>query len=121
MSLARSIKINTNDADVHEQLLRIVTRISSILPNSVIRAFGSLARGELTVESDLDISVIVPDDIDTQELRKKIRTGCILSHPWPLDLIFFNVSHYENRSKIGGVCFDIAEEGIELYPVWKLQ
>lgn len=120
MGLGRAQKISSHDEDIIKQLRRIVARVSTLAPESRVIAFGSLARNELTAESDLDLAVIVTNSVQIEELRRQIRTGFVVSHPWPVDLLIFNEDRYKARSTFGGICFDIAVDGVELYPEWKL-
>lgn len=47
-------------------------QVRELAPQTVIRLFGSAARGERQELSDIDIYVELPDDADSPELRERI-------------------------------------------------
>ena len=97
-------------------LNRIKTTISDIAPDATIILYGSFARGEENVESDIDILILLEKDKITWEDEKEIsfllydiefETGKIIS-PLILSKKEWKIKHritpfYENVSKEGVV------------------
>jgi predicted nucleotidyltransferase len=111
--------LDKNDPFWQRELKGIVSHIQKIQSDCQIFIFGSFVEGRFTDASDLDLAVIVPDGISSRELYKKIYSAGKF-YSWPIDLLIFPQSHFVKQSEIGGVCFDIRETGVELYPTWRL-
>lgn len=119
MAFAGFRKIAKDDINVQSSLKDYVERISVLYPQARLVAFGSLARDQLTAASDLDLAMIVSDEISPKDAYRKMK-AVNKPVPMPVDLLVFRKSDFEVRSNIGGVCFDIREDGKELYPNWEL-
>lgn len=121
MSLARLRSVNTADPRWSELLRSIVARIRAVEPACQIRVFGSFARDQFTEASDIDIAVILDPGLRAtpKEVRSRLSAGGPLSR-WPVDLIVLPGEYFQSRKEGGGVCVDIEQEGIELYPEWRL-
>ena len=119
MSLLRLRRISEQDPYWETLLKGIIARVLQIEPAVTIYIFGSFVENRFTAESDLDLAVIVPDEASPKAFLQKIYQAGRLSD-WPLDLLVFRKSDFAKKSQIGGVCFDIRESGIELFPVWRL-
>jgi len=98
-----------NDLDLfRENILKLV-------PAEAIYLFGSYAYGTPTDESDLDVYVVVPDDVedlgdlygDVQLLWRK--------RPIPLDLLMGRSSVFNRRKNGPTLERVIAEKGTMLY------
>lgn len=119
MSLLRLNKLSTSDPYWENLLHKILERIVDLEPRARVYIFGSFVEGRFTAESDLDLAVIVPDTWSTKIFLQKIYEAGRLS-TWPLDLLVFKEVYFNEKSLIGGVCFDVKESGVELYPNWRL-
>jgi predicted nucleotidyltransferase len=119
MSLLRLKRLSTADPFWEELLKGIIERVLRVQPQESVYLFGSFVNDKFTVESDLDLAVIIPDDDSPKNFLQKIYEPGRLSQ-WPLDLLVFRSSDFIRKSEIGGVCFDIKESGVELYPKWSL-
>lgn len=74
--------------------------------------FGSFGRGTPNVTSDLDVAVIVDDQVSKPKLKKPLKGV------FPVDFVVVSKSEFEQKSSVGGICFSIADEGVEVYPNW---
>ncbi len=119
ISLSRLQDVNLNDPSWERRLRQMVERVLSCEPSATIFIFGSFASGRFTAESDLDIAVIVPDEVNTKKFYDQLFEKRQITD-WPLDIVFLKKSQFEHRSQIGGVCFDIRETGKMLHPKWEL-
>ncbi|HPI40369.1 MAG TPA: nucleotidyltransferase domain-containing protein [Pseudobdellovibrionaceae bacterium] len=119
MSLAKLKDVNRRDPYFLNLLKKIVSRIIDVDKNARIYIFGSFVVDRFTAESDLDIAVIVPDHWSSRVFIEKIYEVGFLSS-WPLDLLVFKEKDFAIKKEVGGVCVDIAESGVELYPQWRL-
>jgi DNA polymerase sigma len=120
MSLGRLKRISNRAHQWEEILKSLISRITRLESSCSIYIFGSFVRDELTAESDIDLCVIVPDSISPKQFYKDLYSSGPVSPSWPLDLLIFRKSDYDRKSNIGGVCFDIKIDGVELYPFWRL-
>lgn len=120
MSLARLKTLKTDGKTWKPILEKIVKRISAVESNCKVFIFGSFAEHRFTAESDLDIAVIIPDSWSEKHFLQEVYQAGPLS-TWPLDLVVLKKSRFEKRKDIGGVCFDIRESGIQLFPDWNLK
>ncbi|MGH9604823.1 MAG: nucleotidyltransferase domain-containing protein [Terracidiphilus sp.] len=96
--------------------LAVKTAIEVAHPSRVI-VFGSWARDEATVDSDLDLAVFVPDEREDEigELRKKIRSG-LDGLRMSIDLIIAPEGYVrEFLSSINSVYYQIINEGKLVY------
>lgn len=100
-----------------ELLLKIKKSIKSIVPNAIIILYGSYARGEEEVESDIDILILLDKDKVTWNDEKKVK--------YPLYDIEFDIGKiisplvlskkdWETRHHITPFYENIINEGIVL-------
>jgi len=120
MSLLRLKDISTESPYFKDLLQGLIGKIKTLEPNSTVYIFGSFINKKFTAESDLDIAILIPDSWKPKDFLDQLYSNGPISS-WPIDLLVFRHSYFNEKSQIGGVCFDIAEEGIELYPEWRLQ
>jgi predicted nucleotidyltransferase len=62
-------KVNPSKAGL---LAACATAIRQVVPEAEVILYGSVARGEETAESDIDLLVLVPQEV-TYELKQKLR------------------------------------------------
>ena len=77
--------------------------------------FGSAARGDLTVASDIDMALVFNDQTEIGAARRALAAK---GRPdsWPQDILYYTRDDFRRRSRIGGAAQIIAEEGRRLYP-----
>lgn len=76
--------------------------------------FGSLADGQVTPDSDVDLLVVMPHDGQTWEAAARIRQR--VPPPFPLDLLVRDPERYRQRILAGDVLSrDIEENGKVLH------
>jgi HEPN domain-containing protein len=80
---------------------------------------GSASHALMTTASDVDFVVI----LDEKKDLKKTNRDLVLSRnqdPWPQDVILITEENFSERSKIGGIHFIAASEGIEVFPRFEM-
>lgn len=99
-----------------DQLIADATKIivEKANPKRIV-LFGSRARGEAHVDSDLDFLVILPDGTSSTEIRKAI-DHALMSPYASYDLIVYTESEYELKLREGWIIFDeISRDGKVVY------
>ena len=82
-------------------------------PQKII-LFGSYAYGTATVDSDVDLLVMM--DTKEKPLHAAARIAAAVDHPFPLDIIVFTPSNWEASLKRKGIfATEVMAKGIVLY------
>jgi len=96
--------------------LAVKTAIEIAKPSRVF-IFGSWARGEATIDSDLDLAVLMPDDRSSEipglytQIRKELATMRM-----SLDLILIPEEYFSRfHSSINSLYYKIAHQGRLIY------
>jgi|GEM_PF-2766483 len=116
MSLARLYKVVRTDKAIIGQLRSLLTDIKNVCTPQKVVVFGSAARNQMSGASDLDVAIILDNHEEVIHFRKKFRRSKII---YPLDILVFSQQEYLAKKDVGGVCFDIAVEGVEIFPNWE--
>ncbi len=116
MSLLRLQKLDTSQKEWAILLSDIAGKCVAAGNVNHIFVFGSFARGEMSQASDLDIAIILRDGVQRREYRRSLPSPLA---SWPLDLIIVNQSRFDATKAVGGICLEIHQDGIELFPIWK--
>lgn len=96
---------------VEEALQRLIREAN---PRKII-LFGSHARGDHSVDSDLDFLVILPEVKDRRAEMVRLR-GCLSGLGVPADvLVFSEVQVQKWRDVAGTILYPALREGILLY------
>jgi predicted nucleotidyltransferase len=96
-----------------------VKKVVEIAKPSRVFLFGSWPRGEATVDSDLDLAILVSDDRKSEigEMHSKIRDG-LRGIPMSIDLIIASEGHVaEFLSSVNSVYYKIVHRGKLVYDV----
>lgn len=120
MSLLRLLPFPLDSEELKKLLHQVVNKLVLVEPKSKIFLFGSIASGQQNAESDIDLAVIIPDSLKVKQYLQSLKVHRPLCN-WPLDLIIFNEKSYKAKALVGGVCFEVANKGLELYPVWSFE
>jgi len=99
---------------INPELERIVEQIVERFHPQKIILFGSQAYGKPSIESDVDLMIIM----ETKErvVRKAAEISASIDHPFPLDILVYTPSEIEKRLKWGdGLVYDAIKKGIVLY------
>ena len=81
-----------------EKIDNIKESILKYVPAKYIFLFGSYAYGEPTEESDIDIYVVTPDNVDNfSELNTKIMVDLSYKKMFFIDLLFNTESTFNSR------------------------
>ncbi len=100
---------------VSEQIDRMVKRIVKKFDPERIILFGSHARGDAGLDSDVDLLVVMPVEGSIVELRLDIREA-LHSIPVPVDIIVTTPEDFDWRKDfVGTIEWPAAREGKVLY------
>ncbi len=88
--------------------------LGRFLPTRV-SVFGSLARGDGSDCSDVDLLVIVSEKGDVARCRSAL-AGLGAQLNIPVDVLVYDEATFEERCAVGGVCRIAADEGLILWP-----
>ena len=98
-----------------ETLNTLVAQIRQVIDPKQIILFGSAARGTLAKDSDLDILIVVPDNVNQRELRMLIRRN-LRGFVYPVDILTITTSALDkHKDNIGLIYHDVIREGRTLY------
>ena len=82
-------------------------------PQKII-LFGSHAYGTATVDSDVDLLIMM--ETEKKPLHVAAQIAAAIDHPFPLDIIVFTPSDWNASLKRKGVCAtEVMMKGIVLY------
>jgi Nucleotidyltransferase domain len=115
MSLCRLAPFEFSVQDIEILLRDACNRLQAIDGVERVFLFGSFATGTQHNESDIDFAVIVSDLVPHRQTSINAQRA-MNGFPWPTDIVVVPSKEYQRKSQIGGVCFDIAADGIELFP-----
>ena len=99
------------------KLERILKSNSSI---SRIILVGSAVHFQMGENSDVDLVIIHPDDCDQKQIRSDLAKNRG-QDMWPEDLLIVSESFFLKRSKLGGIYWIAATEGVEIFPRFDLR
>lgn len=105
------------DQRIEAELKLITQLILGTVPVHRIYLFGSYAGGTPHADSDLDIYVVMPDDVDIREIdaMRAIRKGIRDKTSMPVDVLVNKESTFSQRAANPTMERKIAREGILLY------
>ena len=95
-----------------QQIIDHVVRLAR--PLRVV-VFGSVARGEATEQSDLDLLVVVPDGVRRRETAQRLYVD-VPRHGVPIDIVVATPALLEQRGAATGLVYRAAlSDGVEVY------
>jgi uncharacterized protein len=84
-------------------------------PQKVI-AFGSVARGEATSDSDIDLIVVLDDDTPPERMTAKAVAEARAGYSGPVDIIPCRASKLYDRARaIGSFAHIVMRDGVSVY------
>ncbi len=97
----------------------IVRAILSVVGDDAVKIilYGSVARGDNTWESDVDIAVVIHGELDrqTDRLLTKVVTGLDLKYDTVVSVIDIEAEHFETWRDTLPFYVNIEKEGITLW------
>ncbi len=87
--------------------------VTTVRPEAVY-LFGSAARGELSSHSDLDFLIVCRDTMAMNAARRGMRRTLPRTE-FPIDLVWMTSDEFWTRKTVGGVAYEAAEAGVQLY------
>jgi uncharacterized protein len=100
---------------LQEHLQELINRIvESVRPLSIV-LFGSAARGEMGIDSDVDILVLMPDGTHRRHTAQFLHTK-FFGIPFAVDVIVATPADIKKYGKTNGLIYqEIIEEGVTIY------
>mgnify|MGYP001136479807 CR=1 FL=1 len=106
---------SANYLKIAEILARHLVREHEGLIHSIV-LFGSVARGESTEESDIDLLVVGEFPLSVKQQIQSIRFDYGLEHEVYIQLMFYRTSDLEDQMRMRSwLAIDIANEGFTLH------
>ena len=103
------------DMMFEDKIRMIVDRVTKHYDPKAIIVFGSVARGDSTEDSDLDIAIIMDSDLSEHERNVKVRV-CIGSIGMAMDLLVFTPKEIEaERDDETSIVSEIMRTGEVVY------
>ena len=101
---------------VDETLLdEIVRRVLVVARPDRIILFGSVATGQMTNNSDIDLLVVEPNPANTRDRSVEIRDA-VGNIGYPVDLIVMRTERFERTKRvIGGIAYPANKYGRVVY------
>ena len=107
------VAVKMKTTAVPESLLNSI--VAEFAPQRVI-LFGSAARGEAGLESDLDLLVVLDDDVPREKLGAKAVHAARRGYTEPVDIIPCRASVLRDRAQAkGSFAHIILRDGITVY------
>ena len=102
---------------IQDELNILIGIIVDTVPVEQIFLFGSFAGGTPSVDSDLDIYVVIPEETDIREIdaMKLIRKAIRSIKTMPVDVIVSKENKFNQRKSVPSIERQIVQEGIVLY------
>jgi predicted nucleotidyltransferase len=98
-----------------EQLNELVQRIVTTVHPLRVILFGSAARGEMGLDSDLDVLVVMPDGTHRRHTAELLHQQ-FFGIPYGIDVVVATPADLDKyRHSVGLIYRTILEEGRELY------
>ncbi len=102
-------------ADEREIIDKMVQRIAEMFHPEKIILFGSMARGDSTGDSDVDLLVIVREVDDRRRLRNDIHRA-VTGLGLPKDIVILTNDEFERKRGVPGtIAYPAEHEGMVLY------
>jgi predicted nucleotidyltransferase len=103
-----------------KQITHLVDLIVNDINPKKILLFGSYASGKYTIHSDVDLIVIVDENLEKKERRKKIcRLNILTATPelmFPKDIFLYSESEYKNlKNNSQSFLFGALQQSKNLY------
>jgi len=105
----------THMNDEQQLLTQVVKRLTTWSSPARVIAFGSVAAGTATADSDLDLLVVIDDVTDTR--RESVRLRDVLGDiGMPIDVIVMSTERFEEtKDVIGGIAYPAHKYGRVIY------
>lgn len=97
------------------QINQLVKSIVEIVQPLKVVIFGSVARGDSTVDSDIDVLVVMPDGVHRRKTAQLLYQG-ITNLGVPFDILVATPDDLEkHKNNIGLIYHSLLHEGVEVY------
>ena len=107
-------KKNLSLLEKNQMVQTVIQRVLNVCQPSSIYWFGSSYNGSMTELSDFDFAILFKTDIELKQNKKLLLTKKLFLDI-PIDLIFFTEKTFLEKSVIGGICWQIKNEGVKVY------
>ena len=97
-------------------LLEIVSRLVKAYGPKSVYLFGSVASGEATADSDIDLLLVMPDDAAPERRRGSLAFHALRGIDASVDVVVWTRGYFESRQSVrSSLPAVIAREGRLLY------
>lgn len=113
--LAEKLKTVTwNHEQIHKLKSSVIQRVLQVASPEKIIWFGSSQRNEMNGLSDFDFAVLFSDIGNLKKGKKDILTNKLFTDV-NVDFIFYTSEDFNRKSKIGGICWEVQNQGEVIY------
>jgi len=99
MAVERAAVFKTPGAD-DPALAEVVRRLVEAYRPERIYLFGSVARGDASLDSDYDLLVVVPDDVPPERRRSRLAYEALRGTGTAADVVVCTRSYFEDRRSL---------------------
>jgi len=91
-------------------------RLAEVTNAVAVVLFGSRARGDCRPDSDWDLCVVVPDDVEPRQFTSVSLWSSLADFPLPIQVIPIRKSIFESKKdEINALSYDVHRDGIVLH------
>jgi predicted nucleotidyltransferase len=85
---------------LQDRITEVVRRLREAYQPERIYLFGSVARGDMSVDSDIDILLVVPDDASAEHRSGRIGYEILWGLPMAVDVVVWTHSAFDRRARV---------------------
>ena len=89
-----------NPMILQDRITEVVRRLREAYQPERIYLFGSVARGDMSVDSDIDILLVVPDDASAEHRSGRIGYEILWGLPMAVDVVVWTHSAFDRRARV---------------------
>lgn len=94
----------------------VLKQIISFFHPKKVYLFGSQARGDATVDSDIDFLIINESSESKRQIALNFRKTLRGRNLYPIDILIYTPDEFENEQQIKGtIAYRVVKEGTLLY------
>jgi predicted nucleotidyltransferase len=114
MLLQKLLKIDISNEEIDHLVLGVSNHFLNFCQPEAIVLFGSAARRDMHINSDLDLAFIFNDKDMAAKMQKELRIQAPKCG-WALDIVCLDSETFHRKKKLGGLCMLIQRDARVLY------